>query len=106
MVYSPSPKVSERLVPLFRRHVAQLGGTTTLSDCLAALGCLAQPWEWIRGPAIARYENEFARCVGSQYAVSFGAGRVGLYGTLRALGVGPGDEVLLQVPTHIVVPNA
>jgi dTDP-4-amino-4,6-dideoxygalactose transaminase len=25
---------------------------------------------------------------------------------LRALGVGPGDEVLLQVPTHIVIPNA
>jgi dTDP-4-amino-4,6-dideoxygalactose transaminase len=25
---------------------------------------------------------------------------------LRALGVGPGDEVLLQVPTHIVVANA
>jgi dTDP-4-amino-4,6-dideoxygalactose transaminase len=91
---------------LFRRHVAQLGGTTTLSDCLAAFCCLAQPWEWIRGPAIARYENEFARCVGSQYAISFAAGRVGLYGTLRALGVGPEDEVLLQVPTHIVVPNA
>jgi perosamine synthetase len=106
MEYSSSSGASKPAVPLFRRHVAQLGGTTTLSDCLAALGCLAQPWGWIRGPAIAQYEDEFARCVGSQYAVSFGAGRVGLYGTLRALGVGPGDEVLLQVPTHIVVPNA
>jgi dTDP-4-amino-4,6-dideoxygalactose transaminase len=31
---------------------------------------------------------------------------VGLYGILRALGVGEGDEVLVPVPTHIVVPNA
>jgi dTDP-4-amino-4,6-dideoxygalactose transaminase len=31
---------------------------------------------------------------------------VGLYGLLRALQIGEGDEVLVQVPTHIVVANA
>jgi len=41
-----------------------------------------------------------------RFALSFAAGRVGLYGVLRCLGIGRGDEVLLQAPTHIVVANA
>jgi dTDP-4-amino-4,6-dideoxygalactose transaminase len=86
--------------------VAVLGGTTTLADCLVAMRSLAAPRRLVRGPAIAQYERAFARQIGVRYAYSFSSGRVGLYGLLGALGVGPGDEVLLQVPTHIVVPNA
>jgi dTDP-4-amino-4,6-dideoxygalactose transaminase len=67
---------------------------------------LTSPRSLVRGPAIAEYELAFARQLGVGYAYSFSAGRVGLYGLLRVLGVGPGDEVLLQVPTHIVVANA
>jgi perosamine synthetase len=60
----------------------------------------------IEGPEVTEYERAFARFVGVRHAYSFSAGRVGLYGVLEALGIGAGDEVLLQVPTHIVVPNA
>ena len=88
------------------RCVALLSGTTTLADCLLALRYLANPRRLIQGSAIMEYEQAFARQIGVRYAYSFSAGRVGLYGLLRALGVGPGDEVLLQVPTHIVVANA
>lgn len=88
------------------RHVALLGGTTTLKDCLVALRYLADPRALVQGPAITAYERAFARQVGVRYAYSFASGRVGFYGLLRALGVGSGDEVLLQVPTHIVVANA
>src|SRR6266566_1272610 len=88
------------------RRVALLGGTTTVADCLVALRYLADPRELIQGPAIAEYEQAFAKYIGVRYAYSFCHGRVGLYGLLSGLGVGPGDEVLLQVPTHIVVPNA
>lgn len=91
---------------LTRRHVAQLGGTTSLGDCLIALRYLLDPWHLVRGPMLARYEKAFARQVGVRYAYSFSSGRVGLYGLLRVLGIGAGDDVLLQVPTHIVVPNA
>ena len=89
-----------------RRTLAQLGGTTTWGDCRAALAHLAGARPLLDGPAIGRYETAFAREVGVAHAVSFAAGRVGLYGLLRALGVGAGDEVILQVPTHIVVANA
>jgi dTDP-4-amino-4,6-dideoxygalactose transaminase len=89
-----------------RRHLALLGGTTTLADCLVAIRYLAGRRRLIQGPAIREYERAFAGQVGVRYAYSFSAGRVGLFGLLGALGVGAGDEVLLQVPTHVVVANA
>jgi perosamine synthetase len=89
-----------------RRRVALLGGTTTFTDVLIAAGLMVNPIRLVRGPAIGEYERAFARRIGVRFAYSFSAGRVGLYALLRALGIGDGDEVLLQVPTHIVVPNA
>jgi dTDP-4-amino-4,6-dideoxygalactose transaminase len=92
--------------PTSRRRLGLLGGTTSAGDCALALTYLANPRRLVRGAAIARYEQAFAAEVGVRYAYSFASGRVGLYGVLRSLGVGEGDEVLLQVPTHIVVSNA
>jgi perosamine synthetase len=89
-----------------RRRVALLGGTTTFADFLVAAGLMFNPFRIVRGPAIREYEEAFARRLCVRHAYSFSAGRVGFYALLRALGVGPGDEVLLQVPTHIVVSNA
>lgn len=88
------------------RRLALLGGTTTAGDCLAAIRYLTDPRHLVRGTMITRYERAFAHQVGVRYAYSFCAGRVGLYGLLRAFDIGPGDEVLLQAPTHIVVANA
>lgn len=88
------------------RRLALLGGTTTLGDCLVALRYLVSPRRLVHGSAIARYERAFAAAIGVRYAASFAHGRIGFYGLLRALDIGPGDEVLLQAPTHIVVANA
>jgi perosamine synthetase len=89
-----------------RRRIALLGGTTNWGDCLVAIRYLIDPRRVVQGPAIAGYEQAFARRTGVRYAYSFSAGRVGLYGLLLALGIGEGDEVLLQVPTNVVVANA
>ncbi len=88
------------------RRVALIGGTTTLDDCLAALYYLVHPRQLVEGEAISEFERSFAQYIGVRYAYSFCHGRVGLYGLLQGLEIGPGDEVLLQVPTHIVVANA
>jgi dTDP-4-amino-4,6-dideoxygalactose transaminase len=88
------------------RRLALLGGTTTWADCLRAVRYLANPGQLVDGPAIAEYERAFAELIGVRFATSFSAGRVGLYGILGAMGIGRGDEVILQVPTHIVVANA
>ena len=91
---------------LGRRRLGLLGGTTTWGDALVALRYAAGDAEVVEGPCIGEYEREFASTIGVRQAVSFATGRLGLYAILRALDVGEQDEVLLQVPTHIVVPNA
>lgn len=88
-----------------RRTLSLLGGTTTHRDVATALRHLTGS-ELIEGPALARYEQDFARTVGVAHGRAFATGRVGLFAILTALGVGAGDEVLLQAPTHVVVPNA
>jgi perosamine synthetase len=88
-----------------RRRLALLGGTTTWGDAFVA-GRYLLSRRLVSGPAIADFEQEFATYVGVRYAYTFAAGRIGLYGILQSLGVGAGDEVLLQVPTHVVVANA
>jgi|SRR5436190_13457 len=89
-----------------RRRVGLLGGTTTAGDCALAARFLVRSDDLIDGDSIRAYEKAFAEFVGVDHAFSFAAGRVGLFGLLRALGIGEGDDVLLQVPTHIVVANA
>jgi perosamine synthetase len=88
-----------------RRH-ALLGGTTTTRDITTAIRYLASPHNMVDGPALESFERSFAALLGAKHAVSFAAGRVGLYGILRSLGIGAGDEVLVPMPTHIVVTNA
>jgi perosamine synthetase len=88
------------------RKLALLGGTTTARDCIIALGHILNPRRLVDGPDVAAYEDAFAKVVDCSHGVSFAAGRVGLYGILKAADIGDGDEVLLQVPTHIVVANA
>jgi dTDP-4-amino-4,6-dideoxygalactose transaminase len=88
------------------RCVGQLGGTTSLGDCLSAMGSLLRPGRLVDGPAVEEYERAFAELIGVRHACSVWAGRVGLYLLLASLDIGAGDEVLLQVPTHIVVANA
>jgi dTDP-4-amino-4,6-dideoxygalactose transaminase len=103
---SRSTRSSSPLQWFAPRFVGPLGGTSTLGDCAVALKHLVWPNELIQGPAIVEYEEAFARAIGVRYAYSFYAGRVGLYSLLLGLGLQRGDEVLLQVPTHVVVPNA
>jgi perosamine synthetase len=95
-----------RAFPSLPRRHALLGGTTTMRDVSTALRHLGVLRSLADGPAIEAFEGSFAAHVGTRHAVSFAAGRVGLYGILRCLGIGAGDEVLVPVPTHIVVANA
>ena len=52
------------------------------------------------------FENAFAQLAGGGEAVSFASGRMAFYATLRALGIGMGDEVLLTGFTCAVMANA
>jgi dTDP-4-amino-4,6-dideoxygalactose transaminase len=49
---------------------------------------------FILGPELAAFEEEFAAAAGARYAVGVGTGTDAIALLLRALGVGPGDEVI------------
>ena len=46
------------------------------------------------GPAVEAFESEFATYVGRAYAVAVSSGTLGTLLAIRALGIGPGDEVI------------
>lgn len=81
-------------------------GTTTWSECAAAVAALIGLRPLLEGPAIEAYERSFAEAAGTRYAFSFAAGRQALYRLLEALDIGTGDEVILPAFTCVVVPNA
>ena len=59
---------------------------------------------YILGPKLQQFENEFAKYCGAKYAVGVGNGLDAIRLSLKALGVGPGDEVL--VPGHTFIATA
>ena len=76
-------------VPFVDLHLAE--DADAVRDAIAA-------W-WIRawfvlGPEVESFEREFAAACGTSYAVGVGNGTDALALSLRALGIGAGDEVV------------
>lgn len=53
------------------------------------------------GPELAAFEKEYARFCGAGHAVGVGSGTSALTLALRAMGVGPGDEVITVPNTYV-----
>jgi dTDP-4-amino-4,6-dideoxygalactose transaminase len=53
------------------------------------------------GPKGMEFEKEFARWQGSKYAISVATGTAALHVALAAMGIGPGDEVIVPSYTFI-----
>jgi dTDP-4-amino-4,6-dideoxygalactose transaminase len=56
--------------------------------------------QYVLGPETAAFEAELAARVGVEFAVGVGSGTDALALALRAVGVGPGDEVVTSAFTH------
>ncbi|MCW3039098.1 MAG: DegT/DnrJ/EryC1/StrS family aminotransferase [Solirubrobacterales bacterium] len=61
----------------------------------AAIARVLDSERYVLGPEVAAFEEEFARYVGVQHAVGVANGTEAITIALRALGVGPGDEVVV-----------
>ncbi len=63
---------------------------------------------WISslGPYISRFEADFARLCGAGHAVSVSNGTVAIHLALVALGIGPGDEVIIPDLSFVATANA
>jgi perosamine synthetase len=67
--------------------------------------CLASGWVSSLGKYVNRFEDEFAAYCGAKYGVSVSSGTTALHVALLALGIGPGDEVIIPAFTLIVSAN-
>lgn len=65
-----------------------------------AIEVLNSGW-YILGKEVAAFEEEFAKYIGSSYAVGLASGLDALVIAFRALGIGEGDEVIVQGNTYI-----
>lgn len=63
-------------------------------------------WIASRGRFIDRFESEFARITGVAHATTVCNGTVALHAALLALGLGPGDEVIVPTFTYVASVNA
>lgn len=63
--------------------------------------CIDTGWISSEGPFIKQFEERFAEKIGKKYGVSVCNGTVALDVAILALGIGPGDEVIL--PTFTII---
>ncbi len=65
-----------------------------------ALEVLRSGW-YVLGKEVSSFEEEFAEYVGSKYCVGLASGLDALWIAFRVLGIGDGDEVIVQGNTYI-----
>lgn len=65
------------------------------------LECIETGWISSEGPFVEEFERRFADRVGRQYGIAVSNGSVALEAAIAALGIGPGDEVIL--PTFTII---
>lgn len=68
--------------------------------------CLSTGWISSKGRFVAEFERQFASEIGTVHATSVCNGTVALHLALVALGIGPGDEVIVPTLTYIASVNS
>jgi perosamine synthetase len=74
-------------------------------EAMAAAEAVRSGWV-AQGPRVARFEAEFAAAVGAAHGVAVSSCTTGLHLALLAVGVGPGDEVIVPSLSFIATANA
>jgi dTDP-4-amino-4,6-dideoxygalactose transaminase len=85
-------------VPFLDLHAAYLELKPEIDAAIAHV--LESGW-YILGPEVEAFEEEWAGYCGASHAVGVGNGLDALTLALRALGIGPGDEVIVPSNTYI-----
>jgi perosamine synthetase len=86
------------MIPYARHAVSE-------QDIEAVVAALRSDW-LTTGPRVAAFESQFAARVQSAHAVALSSGTAGLHAAMQALGIGPGDEVIVPAITFVATANA
>jgi len=68
--------------------------------------CLDSTWISSKGKYISEFESKFAEFIGVKYAAAVPNGTIALHLALLAIGISPGDEVIVPTFTFIASVNA
>src|SRR4051794_39890809 len=68
--------------------------------------CLASSWISSIGGYISIFEERFAKFCQAKHAITTNNGTTALHLALVALGIGPGDEVIVPTLSYIATANA
>jgi dTDP-4-amino-4,6-dideoxygalactose transaminase len=79
---------------------------TIKNEVDAAMAEVVERTDFILGEEVKRFEEEFARYCEAEHAVGVDNGTAALELAFRALGIGPGDEVLVPANTFIATAAA
>lgn len=74
-------------------------------DILAVTAVLRSDW-LTTGPAVSAFENALVDVVGTRHVIVVSSGTAALHASMHALGVGPGDEVIVPPMTFVATANA
>lgn len=77
-----------------------------IDDLLEKIKSVAQSGDFTLGRAVEEFEASFAQLIGTKHAIGVGSGTDALKLPLKALGIGPGDEVITAANTFIATAGA
>jgi perosamine synthetase len=87
----------ERFLPYGRQHIDD-------EDISAVVAALRSDW-LTTGPRVEEFERAFAETVGAGDAVAVSSGTAALHAAMFAIGIGPGDEVIVPAMTFAASAN-
>lgn len=70
------------------------------------IDCLDSTWVSSKGAYISKFEQKFADRIDARHAITVSNGTVALHLALIALGIGPGDEVIVPTLTYVASVNS
>lgn len=90
--------MSESFIPYGHQSVDE-------ADIEAVVAVLRSDW-LTTGPLVERFERALAAYVGAAEGVAVSSGTAALHGAMHAIGIGPGDEVIVPPMTFAATANA
>ncbi len=77
-----------------------------IDETLDRIRALVRSGDFTLGQPVAEFERRFAKLQGARYAIGVNSGTDAIALSLKALGVGPGDEVITAANTFIATAGA